>query len=110
LDLRRRQLCVCPFDNEIREDLGFDRFARRVGERFAHQLHRPLGNPAYCIRVPDDLSQRKGGDHHDRVSLEIVPELAPRQDHCVEQLLDLRIARLGLGQYLADVVYRPLHW
>jgi hypothetical protein len=51
---------------------------------------------------------RKGGDHRDRVSLEIVAELAPRKDHYVEQLVDLRIARLGLGQYLTDVVYRPL--
>jgi hypothetical protein len=44
------------------------------------------------------------------VSLEIVAEFAPRKDHCVEQLLDLRIALLGLGQYLADVVHRPLDW
>jgi hypothetical protein len=44
------------------------------------------------------------------VSLEVVAELTPRKDHCVEQLLDLRIARFGLGQYLADVVYQPLDW
>jgi hypothetical protein len=44
------------------------------------------------------------------VSLEIVAELAPHKDHCVEQLLDLRIVRLGLRQYLANVVYRPLDW
>jgi hypothetical protein len=37
-----------------------------------------------------------------------VTELAPREDHCVEQLLDLRITRLCLGQNLADVIYRPL--
>jgi hypothetical protein len=39
-----------------------------------------------------------------------VAELAARKDHCVEQLLDLWIARLGLGQYLTDIVYRPLDW
>jgi hypothetical protein len=39
-----------------------------------------------------------------------VAKLALREDYCVEQLLDLRIARLGLGQYLADLVYRPLDW
>jgi hypothetical protein len=44
------------------------------------------------------------------VSLEVVTELAPREDHCVEQLLDLRIMRLCLGQNLADVIYRPLDW
>jgi hypothetical protein len=42
------------------------------------------------------------------VSLEVVIELAPREDHRVEQLLDLRITFLCLGQNLADVVYRPL--
>jgi hypothetical protein len=83
---------------------------RRVSECLAHQLYRPLGNHACRIRVPDDLSQQKGGDHRDRVSFEIVAELVPRKDHCIEQLLDLRIARLGLGQYLANVVYRPLDW
>jgi hypothetical protein len=39
-----------------------------------------------------------------------VAEFAPREDHCVEQLLDLQIARLGLGQYLADVVDQLLDW
>jgi hypothetical protein len=65
--------------------------------------------PRY-IRIPDDLSQRKGGDHRDRVSLEVVAELAPREDHRVEQLLDLQITRLSLEQNLADVVYLPLDW
>jgi hypothetical protein len=44
------------------------------------------------------------------VSLEVVAELAPREDHRVEQLLDLRITRLCLGQNLADVVDRSLDW
>jgi hypothetical protein len=44
------------------------------------------------------------------MSLEVVVELAPREDHCVKQLMDLRITRLGLGQNLADVVHRPLDW
>jgi hypothetical protein len=42
------------------------------------------------------------------MGLEVVAELAPCEDHCVEQLLDLRITRLRLGRNLADVVYRPL--
>jgi hypothetical protein len=44
------------------------------------------------------------------VSLEVVTELAPREDHCVEKLVDLRITRLCLGQNLTDVIYRPLDW
>jgi hypothetical protein len=42
------------------------------------------------------------------VSLEVVAEFAPYEDHCVKQLLDLWVARLGLGQDFADVVHRPL--
>jgi hypothetical protein len=44
------------------------------------------------------------------VSLEVVAEFAPRENHCVKQLLNLRVDRLGVGQNLADVVHRPLNW
>jgi hypothetical protein len=37
-----------------------------------------------------------------------VAELAPCEDHRVEQFLDLRITCLRLRQNLADVVYPPL--
>jgi hypothetical protein len=33
-----------------------------------------------------------------------VAELAPREDHRIQQLLDLGIARLGVRQDLTDVV------
>jgi hypothetical protein len=42
------------------------------------------------------------------VSLEVVAEFALREDHCVKQLLDLWVARLGLGQDFTDVVHWPL--
>jgi hypothetical protein len=44
------------------------------------------------------------------MSLEVVAELAPHEDHRVKQLLDLRITCLRFGQNLADVVDRPLDW
>jgi hypothetical protein len=37
-----------------------------------------------------------------------VPELAPREHHCVEQLLDLQVAHFGLGQHIANVIHGPL--
>jgi hypothetical protein len=40
--------------------------------------------------------------------LEVVSQLPPRQNHCVQQLLNLWVADLGLGQYLTDEVDRPL--
>jgi hypothetical protein len=44
------------------------------------------------------------------VGLEVVAEFAPREDHRIQQLLDLRVARLGVRQDLADVVDWPLDW
>jgi hypothetical protein len=55
LDLWRRKLRVRPLGDEVRQDLGLDGLARGVGERLAHQLHRPLGDPACCVRIADDL-------------------------------------------------------
>jgi hypothetical protein len=40
--------------------------------------------------------------------LEVVSQLPPRQDHCVQQLLNLWVADLGLRQYLTDEVDWPL--
>jgi hypothetical protein len=37
-----------------------------------------------------------------------VAKLAPHEDHRVQQLLDLRVACLGVGQDFADLVDRPL--
>jgi hypothetical protein len=39
------------------------------------------------------------------MGLEVVPQLAPREHHCVKQLLDLGAPRLGLGQHLADAIH-----
>jgi hypothetical protein len=41
--------------------------------------------------------------------LEVVSQLLPRQDHRVQQLLNLWVADLGFGQYLADEVDWPLN-
>jgi hypothetical protein len=43
------------------------------------------------------------------MSLEVVAEFAPHEDHCVKQLLDLWVACLGFGQDIADVVHGPLN-
>jgi hypothetical protein len=42
LDLWWRQLRVLPLSDEVRQDLGLDRFAQRVRECLADQLHRHL--------------------------------------------------------------------
>jgi hypothetical protein len=42
------------------------------------------------------------------MSLEVVSQLSPCQNHCVEQLLDLWVAGFGLGKHFADEVDWPL--
>ena len=44
----------------------------------------------------------------DRVSLEIVAQLALNHDDCIKQLLDLWIPCLGFRQHFTDEVHRPL--
>jgi hypothetical protein len=41
--------------------------------------------------------------------IEIVFELPFGDQHGVDELLELRVAGLGFGEYLADEVDRPLH-
>src|SRR5690348_15723794 len=41
--------------------------------------------------------------------LEVVSQLPSCQDHCIQQLLNLWVADLGFGQYLADEVNWPLN-
>jgi hypothetical protein len=38
MDLWRRQLCIRPLGDEIRQDLGLNGLARGVGERFTDHL------------------------------------------------------------------------
>jgi hypothetical protein len=42
------------------------------------------------------------------MGLEVVAKFAPRENHYIEQLLDLRVVGLGVGQDFADVLHRLL--
>jgi hypothetical protein len=39
------------------------------------------------------------------MGLEVVAEFAPRENHYIEKLLDLWVARLSVGQDFTDVVH-----
>jgi hypothetical protein len=59
LDLRRGELGVGPFRNEVRQHLGLDGLVGRVREGFSHELDRPFGDPSSGLSVLDDFTQRK---------------------------------------------------
>ena len=74
--------------------------ANAAVEGYATILSRKIGD--------DLLPEGERREHGDGVSLEVVAQLAPSQDHCVEQLLDLWIPCLGFKQHFTDEVHRPL--
>ena len=56
----------------------------------------------------DYLSQGERRYHGHWVGLEVVTQLASSQDYAVDQLLDVGVACLGLGEHFADEVNRLL--
>jgi hypothetical protein len=57
------------------------------------------------VFVPQDVPQRKLGDHFHGVSVKITAQFVRGDQDGVQQLLDLRVMGLGLIEYLADEVY-----
>ena len=56
----------------------------------------------------DYLSQGERRHHGHRVGLEVVTQLTSSQDYGIDQLLDVGVACLSFGEYLADEVNRYL--
>jgi hypothetical protein len=52
----------------------------------------------------DHLPKRKGGHNRDWVRLEVVAQLSPGDEDNVQELLDLRVACLGVRQDFIDDV------
>ena len=82
----------------------------RVSEGLTHELDGPFGNPPGGLLFLDDLAQREGRDHRDRVAEEVVLQLASGENHGIDQLLNLRVSYLGFREHLADEVDRSLDW
>ena len=56
----------------------------------------------------DYLSQGERRYYSHRVGLKVVAQLASSQDYGVDKLLDVGVARFGLGDHFADEVDRSL--
>jgi hypothetical protein len=57
----------------------------------------------------DDFPEWGRGDDGNLVIGEIVLQLLSRHEHGVQELLHLRVAGLGLGEYLADKLHQSLN-
>jgi hypothetical protein len=57
-----------------------------------------------------DHLPKRGGHNHDRVQLEVVVQLSLGEEDGVQELLDLRVVHLGVGQDFTDEVDRTLHF
>jgi hypothetical protein len=98
-----------PLGHEFREYLGFDYAAWSVRDVLPNQLKCPLGDPSFDLGVLDDLPEGILGHQGDRMRVKVMPELALGQQDRVHKLLHLWVARLGVGEYLADEVHWSLH-
>jgi hypothetical protein len=72
-----------------------------IHDVIAHELERPFGDPSCSVAAVDGLPEWEN-----LVVREIVLQLLSCHEHDVQELLHLRVAGLGLGDYLADKV----HW
>ena len=75
-----------------------------------HQLERPLHDSSCAISVLDDLAEREGCHDHHRMRLKVVMQLPLGDEDGVQELLDLGVAGLGIGQDLANEVHETLHF
>ena len=69
-----------------------------------HEFDGPLGYSTRGLPVLDYLSQRERQHHGHWVGLEVVTQLALSLDYDVDQLLDVGVARFGLGEHFTDEV------
>jgi hypothetical protein len=106
LDWDRRGLLLHPFRHEVVEHLGLDGDAWDVGDVVPHKLQPPLSDATRRLTAIDDVPQGAGGYHRDRVAIKVVTQLALGDEHDIEQILDLRVVGLGVGEHLKSEVHR----
>lgn len=67
---------VCPFRHEVVQGGSFDDPGHAEFDVEGMKLDVPLSNSSYCVWVVQDLLQGVSGDDIDRVTLEVVTQLA----------------------------------
>jgi hypothetical protein len=60
------------------------------------------------VLIPNDVPKRKTGLDHHPISIKVMFQLSGYNQDGVDQLLDLRVPRFGLIEYLTDEVNRAL--
>ena len=99
-----------PLRHKIRKRFRIDGGAGGALDALPHELKRPFSNSPHGIWVSHHFAERKGHDHHDRMRLEIVPQLALGNQHRVEELLDLGVSGFGFAQDFAHKVHRSFYF
>ena len=77
------------------------------GERT--QFDSPLGYASRGITVVKNVPKGILRDYHDGEVLEVMVQFMRRQQHGVEEFLDLWVPRLGIKKYFANEVDRALY-
>jgi hypothetical protein len=90
--------------------LGLDRREESKLYVVSSKFARPLGYPPHCFSVAEYVSYRETCNHYDFVIVKIVTQLSRCEEHCIQQLLDLRVSDLGGLEDFTDEVYGMLNW
>ena len=59
----------------------------------------------FCMMSP----KRGRTDHSDGMTLKIMLKFPARHEHTINKLLPMRMSLLGLNEYFADIINRPLN-
>jgi hypothetical protein len=88
-------LGLCPLRDEVGEDLGLYGLSRAELKVEFAQLDRPLDNAPHSVAIVQHFSEREAGDDLDLVRLEVMLQLARRNEESVQHLLRLRVPNLA---------------
>ena len=99
-----------PLYNEISQHLGLDGRPRGISNALTHQLECPLRDSSCGILVLNDLAEREGRHDRHQMRLEVVMQLPLGDKDGVQELLDLGVVGLGIGQDLANEVNGMLYF
>jgi len=100
---------LLSFCNEVDESMGLDSIAGLEFNSERTQFDGPLGDASHGITVVKNVPKGILRDYHDGEVLEVMVQFMRRQQHGVEEFLDLWVPRLGIKKYFANEVDRALY-
>jgi hypothetical protein len=97
-------LSLHPLRDEVGKGMRIDNRPADVTDVEFVEFEGPFRDAPGHITISYDLAEWHRGYYRHGVPVEVVDHLPLSNEQCVQQLLDLWVLRLGLGQHLTDEV------